>query len=219
MPDSHKRLSLTGLHSPRSSSRSIPHNQTHSSLDVKIESPPLVYYGVAAASTGALLSGQITFNIVEESVTVESFKMRLALETTHKRPFHAHCQDCSQQSKDLTSWNFLQGPATLRKGKIQDRFSFCNYHTNQFQGEHTFPFSFLLPGRLPASMKGSLSTIDYVLRATLSPKTGEPIKYSRVLDVKRAVHPGDNPRNSIRIFPPTNLTATCTLPPVISPIG
>ncbi|PQE15583.1 arrestin (or s-antigen) n-terminal domain protein [Rutstroemia sp. NJR-2017a BBW] len=79
--------------------------------------------------------------------------------------------------------------------------------------------SFLLPGHLPASMKGSLSNIEYVLRATVTPKTGEPIKLSHTLDIKRAIIPSDIPRNSIRIFPPTNLTATCQLPPVIYPIG
>ena len=86
-------------------------------------------------------------------------------------------------------------------------------------GEHNFPFSFLLPGHLPATMKGSLSSIDYVLRATVAPVNGEPMKLSRVLNIRRSVNPGDTPRHSIRIFPPTNLTANCELPPVIHPIG
>jgi hypothetical protein len=68
-------------------------------------------------------------------------------------------------------------------------------------------------------MKGALSSIDYVLRATITPKTGEPIKLSQILDLKRAIYPSDTPRHSIRIFPPTNLTANCELPPIIHPIG
>src|ERR1700712_2003930 len=68
-------------------------------------------------------------------------------------------------------------------------------------------------------MKGSLSTIDYVLRATVTPQNGEPIKLTRNLIVKRAMHATDVPRSSVRIFPPTNLTANCTLPQVIHPIG
>jgi hypothetical protein len=68
-------------------------------------------------------------------------------------------------------------------------------------------------------MKGGLSSIDYVLRATMCSKSGEPMKVSHVLDVKRAIYPSDTPRHSIRIFPPTNLTANCTLPAVIHPIG
>ena len=45
------------------------------------------------------------------------------------------------------------------------------------------------------------------------------MKLSQVLNIKRSVNPGDTPRHSIRIFPPTNLTANCELPPVIHPIG
>lgn len=45
------------------------------------------------------------------------------------------------------------------------------------------------------------------------------MKGARVLDIKRAVCPPEVPRNSIRIFPPTNMTANVTLPPVIHPIG
>lgn len=68
-------------------------------------------------------------------------------------------------------------------------------------------------------MKGGLSAIDYVLRAVVTPKLGEPIKLAQTLDIKRAIYPSDQPRHSIRIFPPTNLTANCELPAVIHPIG
>jgi hypothetical protein len=86
-------------------------------------------------------------------------------------------------------------------------------------GEYDFPYSYLLLGHLPATMKGSLTSIDFVLRATVTPKNGEPIKLTKNLIVKRAIHPPDVPRSSVRIFPPTNLTANCTLPQVIHPIG
>lgn len=68
-------------------------------------------------------------------------------------------------------------------------------------------------------MKGALSSIDYVLKATITPKNGEPLKLTKTLNIKRAICPPDSPRHSIRIFPPTNLTANCELPPVIHPIG
>jgi hypothetical protein len=68
-------------------------------------------------------------------------------------------------------------------------------------------------------MKGSLCASEYALRATVTPKNGEPIKLVRILNVKRAIYPSETPRHSIRIFPPTNITATCTLPAVIYPIG
>ena len=68
-------------------------------------------------------------------------------------------------------------------------------------------------------MKSALSSIEYALKATVSPKNGEPLKLVRVLNVKRAIYPSETPRHSIRIFPPTNITATCTLPAVMHPIG
>jgi arrestin-related trafficking adapter 1 len=68
-------------------------------------------------------------------------------------------------------------------------------------------------------MDGSLSSIDYVLKAQVTPKSGEPITLTKDLNVKRAIQPSDTPRQSIRIFPPTNLTGHVELPPVIHPIG
>jgi hypothetical protein len=116
MPDTIKRLSFQGLtHSARSSSKSLPHHPA--SLNVLIESPPLVFYGSTEYSTGALLSGQLVFHVHDEPLPIESLGMKLCLETTKKRPFHAHCHDCAHQSTELTTWNFLQGPVTLQKGK------------------------------------------------------------------------------------------------------
>jgi hypothetical protein len=68
-------------------------------------------------------------------------------------------------------------------------------------------------------MHGSLSSIEYVLKAVAIPKTGDPITLTKELDVKRALKPAEAPRHSIRIFPPTNLTAIVDLPVVIHPIG
>jgi len=68
-------------------------------------------------------------------------------------------------------------------------------------------------------MEGSLANIDYVLRAVINPKSGEPITLTKSLDVRRSIQPSDVPRQSIRIFPPTNLTAHVELPSVIHPIG
>jgi hypothetical protein len=69
-------------------------------------------------------------------------------------------------------------------------------------------------------MNGSLSTIEYSLRASLKPLNGgSPLQLVHPLVVKRAIPPSDVPRQSIRIFPPTNLTAHVSLPSVIHPIG
>jgi hypothetical protein len=76
----------------------------------------------------------------------------------------------------------------------------------------------LLPGHLPATTHGSLATLDYYLSAVATAANGDKITYRRSIDVKRAIFPG-NEKHSIRIFPPTNLTASVKLPPVIHPIG
>jgi hypothetical protein len=68
-------------------------------------------------------------------------------------------------------------------------------------------------------MHGALSSIDYILKAQLKPQAGDPIILTRELDVKRSVLPSEAPRQSIRIFPPTNLTAHVELPSIIHPIG
>ncbi|RDW88747.1 putative protein LDB19 [Coleophoma cylindrospora] len=192
-----KRMSLTGLHAAKNSAAIKP----HPSLDVKIESPPLVFYGTTTNSSGALFSGQMMLDIPDDMLVLDNFKMKLVVETTRKKPFHAHCAECAQQVKELHRWDFHQGQATLKKG------------------QHSYPFSYLFEGHLPASMNSSLVKIDYVLKATITPKSGEPIKLSKSLTVKRAVPPAETPKKSIRIFPPTNLTANCELPTVIHPIG
>jgi hypothetical protein len=129
MPENHKRYSLVGLHSPKTSLSKIPQLAT---LDVTIESPPLVFYGPASSSSGALLSGQLVLNIHEDFMAIDSFTMRLPLEVTRKKPFHAHCQECAKQCTDLTTWKFLQGPATLRRGESTCE-SFAHDCTNPSQ--------------------------------------------------------------------------------------
>ncbi len=187
-----------------------------------MESPPAVLYGQPSTSTGALLSGQLKVRVTEERLSIEAFTMKLSLDVKFKKPFHAHCPDCAQQSTELKDWNFLQGPMILNRGKNCLQLTLPKMMTLTdvyYSGEHDFPFSFLVPGHLPATMNGMLSSIEYGLKASIVPKNGEPITFAREIDVKRAIAPSEFPRQSIRIFPPTNLTAHVELPSVIHPIG
>jgi hypothetical protein len=68
-------------------------------------------------------------------------------------------------------------------------------------------------------MHGALSSIDYVLKAEATSKAGEIMTFNKELSVKRSIQPSELPRQSIRIFPPTNLTSHVELPSVIHPIG
>jgi hypothetical protein len=133
MPEGHKRLSL-GLISPKTSSGKLSAHQT-ATLDVVIESPPLVFFGPASSSSGALLSGQLILQVHEEAIAIEDFKMRLVLEVIRKKPFHSHCAECTTTTNDLTTWNFLAGPATLRRGK-KTRISQYPALTNESRRAH-----------------------------------------------------------------------------------
>lgn len=76
-----------------------------------------------------------------------------------------------------------------------------------------------MPGHLPATMMGSISQIEYNLRASVITKDGDTIKLSKLLDVKRAIFAPEEPKKSIRIFPPTTITVHCNFPAVIHPVG
>jgi arrestin-related trafficking adapter 1 len=213
MPDSHKRLSMNGV-------LSVPQHSA-ARLGVEIESPPLVFYGPPARSSGALLSGQLKLSICDDNLDIESFRMDFVVDQKMKKPFQAHCDECANHSTGLNTWNFLQCPLTLQRGRccVWTNKILCFRRADVVIGEHDFPFSFLLPGHLPATMHGSLSSVEYVLKAVITPKTGGSITLTKELDVKRAIQPAEVPRQSIRIFPPTNLTAVMDLPAVMHPIG
>ncbi|KAH7067485.1 hypothetical protein BKA63DRAFT_522241 [Paraphoma chrysanthemicola] len=184
--------------SPKASPKVEP--QGAASLNMRIESPPIVFYNNAQTSTGAIFSGQLMMNIHEPYVTIQKFEMRLLAIVSTKKPVAQHCADCSSQTTEIHRWDFLTHPTSLR------------------HGPHSFPFSHLLPGHLPATTHGSLATLDYYLSAVATTASGDKITYRSNIDVKRAIFPG-NEKHSIRIFPPTNLTASVKLPPVIHPIG
>lgn len=170
------------------------------SMNMNVESPPVVFYGSPQSSTGAIFSGQLAINVHEPYVTINRFEMRLLAVVSTKKPVAPHCADCTTQTTEIHTWEFLTHPVSLRHGL------------------HSYPFSHLLPGHLPATTHGSLATLDYHLSAVATTSNGDKIVYKRSLDIKRAILPGSD-KHSIRIFPPTNLTAAVKLPPVIHPIG
>lgn len=76
-----------------------------------------------------------------------------------------------------------------------------------------------MEGHLPASTDNSLVSVRYDLIAEVKPKTGPTIKLLKTINVKRALAVPETPHHSIRIFPPTNITATIHYPQVVHPIG
>lgn len=196
----HHRLSFGGLHLGGSRSKDQTQHP-NASLDWKLESPPTVLYGDTENSTGALVSGQVLLTVKETCFEVESISARLEIHMIQKRPVQGHCQDCAHQRTELKSQNFVQAPQALAKGV------------------HSYPFSTLLEGHLPASTDNSVVAIRYEFTAEVKPKTGPNMKLLRTIDVKRALQVPELPHNSIRIFPPTNIKASVHYPQVIHPIG
>lgn len=198
-----KRLSkgiLQNNPKPRTSSFVIQ----PASVDLEIESPPLMLYGPESSSDGALASGTLKITVNEDSLNVKSFKMSLNKEMSRRKPFHQGCPECANEVSELKEWNFLSSAVTTLP-----------------RGVHTFPFSYLFPGDCHATTHGNLYSLEYWLRVRVTTEGGEqlPLKLARQLTLKRAVFPSDRSRHSIRVFPPTNIKADCNFPSVIHPIG
>lgn len=168
-------------------------------LTIDIESPPLVFYGNPSQSSGALLSGQLLLTVTDPDIKLQTFQMILVARVTNKRPITKDCLNCQEKDTDIFTWKFLTEP------------------TDYKAGIHTFPFSYLLPGHLPATSHGELGHIDYVLEGRAVCAVSDTIAVSRTLKVQRAL-PGSD-KCSVRVFPPTNLNVKVVIPSAIHPIG
>ncbi|PGH04590.1 hypothetical protein GX51_03423 [Blastomyces parvus] len=194
-----KRRSLIHL---RSGDKSSESRLPAATLDITIESPPLVLYGSPTRSTGALMSGRLLLSVADlpGQITLKALRMCLTRKVTTKKPVSRDCPACKSQNEELTSWEFLTEPAHLNSGI------------------HDYPFSYLFPGNLQATTQGSLGAVTYNLSAFAVTASGEEISLNRPIKIKRAVMPGPD-KASMRIFPPTNLIGRAILPSVIHPIG
>lgn len=197
-----KRKSLTD-HGKTLSTKGPPKLEPHKAarLEVTIESPPLVLYGDTDQSSGALLSGLLKLTVPEPDNVLEAFTMKLIAQVTIRKPVSKDCADCKTQQNEVFRWNFLKGPT---------------HHL--VKGTHAFPFSYLLPGHLPATTHNKLADVDYILVATAS-TSSEVIKTSHDLGLTRALWPPESDRESSRVFPPTTMKAEVIHPVLIHPIG
>ncbi|AGO12843.1 AaceriACR291Cp [[Ashbya] aceris (nom. inval.)] len=185
-------------------------------LGLEIESPPCVLYGPPAESAGALLSGLVTVRVQragpETAVCVSVARLTLALEqhVTYGRPFVAagtlgSCGACRERRRELARWEVVARPAGLAAGR------------------HAYPFSHLLAGDLPAtSTLGSAGATqiryELVANAVYRARGAEErrLELRLPVPVTRSLLRGPD-RNSLRVFPPTDVTAAAVLPSVIYP--
>ncbi|KAF2398619.1 hypothetical protein EJ06DRAFT_479737 [Trichodelitschia bisporula] len=197
----HNLGSILHIDSKKSASPTLSANRP-AKLNIVVESPPLVSFNPPEQSSGALFSAQVQVTVTHPNVEITSFELQLVQVTTIKKPVHVHCPDCSTKTTELKKWTFASESEPLRLAR----------------GEHPFPFSYLFPGNLPASTQAGLATLGYVLLATAKTTTGEILTYSRPVQLSRAVIPGPE-KHSVRVFPPTNLTASVTMAPVVHLFG
>ncbi|RPB29840.1 hypothetical protein L211DRAFT_775973 [Terfezia boudieri ATCC MYA-4762] len=169
-------------------------------VSMTLESPPLVCYGHPKDSTGALISGLLHLGIHTQSLRVQSFKMDLQAEILTRRPIAAHCPNCTARTEDIHTWTIISEPVTL------------------VHGINSYPFSYIIPGNLPATNSNALGRIRYFLKAVALSAQGNEIRFSREIQISRAILPGPE-RHSVRIFPPTNLSAHVNLPHIVHPDG
>jgi hypothetical protein len=196
----HRRISLLSLGGGRPpSTSSLPPQAGH--LKIQIESPPLMLYGNPSESTGALMSGQLQLHITSsDPIGANVLQMRLIAQSDFTKPVSHHCADCSVIKKDLKTWDFIEDVIELKPGV------------------HVYPFSHLLTGSLPATTKTNLGQIKYYLEVHCLLANGDELKLQEPIKVSRALYPRPD-KTSIRIFPPTKLSATVTLPSVFYPVG
>lgn len=182
-------------------------------LSIKLESPPIVLYGQPHESTGSILTGLLKLDMTPtsgaEEFELESVTLYLEQSMKYTKPFVigsgsvSNCKDCASKKTILARWDVLTGKAMFPRG------------------EHAYPFSHLLPGSLPASTKLGLSNsssyikYDIVAVATCPGSTKETT-VKLPLNISRSILRTAD-RNSLRVFPPTEITASAVLPNVIYP--
>jgi arrestin-related trafficking adapter 1 len=186
-------------------------------LECTIESPPVVLYGPPSESTGSLLSGLFKLHVLTPTpISVKSVYLAVVQKVRCKKaPRHLHYtnnninnnsnnnnnqDDCSCiASAELARWDVLPHPAELPTQT------------------HAYPFSHILPGSLPATSKNNVFSVDYVIVAkVILADSNKPVSLLMPLTISRSIIKA-NERNSIRVFPPTELTSTMVLPSVVYP--
>lgn len=165
-------------------------------LHIKVESPPLIFYGRPQSSTGAILSGQLELDVLAADANLQSIELVLQCMVTMKRPIVKKCEACKTRTTQIYKWTFLCKPSKYRNGMYK------------------YPFTHLLHGDLPATTQGSLGTIKYELFACVRSIANDSIKFQQPLTIRRA-HEGDALRNFLRTFPPTNIIAAIAFPAAI----
>lgn len=240
---------------PKAAAAAAAPQRARFTLNLALESLPIVLFGPAHESTGSIISGVLTVDVdaapasgtasrsnsalalgsvagsaaagssgsgtgssgssgtpspispasSNDPVVLDSVKL-LLVQTFHcTKPLVplslASCKECTTRRTVLAHWDILTEPALFGAGL------------------HAYPFSHLLPGLVAASTKlgsaacGAYIKYDFVAEA----RAGRSVSTAKMpLNVLRSVFRGAD-RNSLRVFPPTDVTALALLPSVMFP--
>ncbi|CAI5757021.1 unnamed protein product [Candida verbasci] len=177
------------------------------SLTITLESPPIILYGNASESTGSIISGILTLSTLD-ALNLNNVTLSLIQTMRYTKPFLipnassiSNCKECTKKICELARWDVLTSNVSFPAGK------------------HEYPFSHLIPGNLPASSKlGSSNSHSFIKYEIIAIAKGEECERKLVLpiNITRSILRGPD-RNSLRVFPPTEVTASAVLPNVIYP--
>ena len=155
-------------------------------------------------------------------VSIASVTLALVQTVHYSKPFLPDsqqiqtCNNCRRKITNMKIWN------------IQSEIM------NKSVGVHSYPFSYLIPGSVPVTCKlgeHSETQVKYELIATVTyvdprnknfnasrpnKKDFKLLKLIMPVPVTRSIPRGPD-KNSLRVFPPTELTAAAVLPNVVYP--
>lgn len=158
-----------------------------------------------------------TSSMMFTKVSVKSVSLSLVQKVRYTKPFVAHsssiqsCLNCRMKQTELARWDIVKKETEIPVG------------------DHAYPFSHLIPGSVPATVclgSEAHTEVKYELvgeatyRAVPSHNSrGEKtstVHLKLPIPVTRSILRGPD-KNSLRIFPPTDLTATVVLPNIVYP--
>lgn len=187
-----------------------PQRQPPLKLSFKINSPPMVMYGKRTESTGSLLNGDFILEVLQDApFPLKKVSIYLIQEVVTKKQNAGSCPKCLVHTDRLASWEVLTAPTSLAKGS------------------NSYPFAYLVPGEVPATNSSTVFSVSYRIEAIAipdvskfgpdqAPEDAHNFVYTEDISIKRSILPGPE-KTSIRVFPPTEITAKLTLPSVVYP--
>lgn len=171
---------------------------------MNIETPPILMFGMNGESSGAFFSGNVIVDVYNE-VKIKSVKVYLIQVTKYSMPFTPNqtlqgCEECTRRIMEIANWDLLPEEKIMETGK-----------------SYSYPISQIIPGDLPPSTFFSKdSFIKYELVSMIEYGDESIINLSMPIMIQRSILRSHD-RNSLRIFPPTDITASAVIPNVVYP--